>query len=552
MLHCIAPKAITKAISTLDTLLADSTTPAHRLQELIDIIVAKHTYFITFDKDIQATLHGKDLEVDLTTASEYEDRVICAKGRVRRATKPQSPTPPAYVDVTTASLGFWDQFQASIHNDDWIPKIDKLQYLLIYLTGAAKAAIQGIRLAKVNYDVAIQILSDRFGCHDMLVDDHLDSLLSIAPVQSSAGVTLLRNLHDEPTFRINALEGLKVSPGENATVLRRDLLKALLPDLGILCRQRQKKAMLTENATASREAQSQVKDLLSFIKVQVEVQEESGLQQLISATSRRPPQRDLLIRQPPLPSAAAFSAELRSPYSHPCVLCTSPEHTLQDCSKRFPLEDIQKRLHQEKLRFRCGKRNHFANDCRSARTLQGRRCTGQHLTSLCDINNGANHSQHAKNTLVQQDSAPAPTTTQFSGDVRLNYRHWFDASRCIDVTLRSQHSSNETIEALAIPEISPVTSLPSDGEIVTMIWKGMLPANAHPDAMTLREDDISVLIGSDLQGFLRNLTQRSGARATFPFIAIEGASKRDANLEAGITNFWRLDSLGIQDDPDSS
>ncbi|KAH8023352.1 hypothetical protein HPB51_012244 [Rhipicephalus microplus] len=156
-------------------------------------------------------------------------------------------------------------------------------------------------------------------------------------------------------------------------MLWRDLLKALLPDLGIPCRQRQKKAMLTENATASREAQSRVNDLLSFIKVQVEVQEESGLQQPISATSRRPPQRDLLIRQPPLPSAGAFSAELQFPYSHPCVSCAPlPNTPFRISPNGFPLEKIQKRLHEEKLRFRCGKRNHFANDCRSARTLQGR------------------------------------------------------------------------------------------------------------------------------------------------------------------------------------
>ncbi|KAH8034397.1 hypothetical protein HPB51_023645 [Rhipicephalus microplus] len=87
--------AITKAISTLDTLLADSMTPAHRLQELIDIIVAKHAHLITFDKGIQAALHGEDLH--LTTTNEYEDRVICAQARVRRATAPVS------VAVTTTS-----------------------------------------------------------------------------------------------------------------------------------------------------------------------------------------------------------------------------------------------------------------------------------------------------------------------------------------------------------------------------------------------------------------------------------------------------------------
>lgn len=88
---------------------------------------------------------------------------------------------------------FWDQFQSSIHNN-WIPKIDKFQYLLTYQAGAAKAAIQGIRLAEANYDVAIQILSDHFGHRDMLLDEHLDSLLSVAPVRSSTDVTVKKSL----------------------------------------------------------------------------------------------------------------------------------------------------------------------------------------------------------------------------------------------------------------------------------------------------------------------------------------------------------------------
>ncbi|KAH8029258.1 hypothetical protein HPB51_024648 [Rhipicephalus microplus] len=76
----------------------------------------------------------------------------------------------------------------------------RFQYFLTYLTTAAKAAIQLIRLADVKYDVVNRTLSDHFGRHNVLVDDHLDSVLSVASVRSSADVTLLRNLHDEATF----------------------------------------------------------------------------------------------------------------------------------------------------------------------------------------------------------------------------------------------------------------------------------------------------------------------------------------------------------------
>ncbi|KAL1417420.1 hypothetical protein MTO96_006163 [Rhipicephalus appendiculatus] len=41
-------------------------------------------------------------------------------------------------------------------------------------------------------------------------------------------------------------------------------------------------------------------------------------------------------------------------------------------------------------------------------------------------------------------------------------------------------------------------------------------------------------------------------RATSHFIAVEDASESDAALDTGITNLWRIDSLGVQDSPDES
>ncbi|KAH8042682.1 hypothetical protein HPB51_025314 [Rhipicephalus microplus] len=87
-----------------------------------------------------------------------------------------------------------------------------------------------------------------------------------------------------PTFQINAL-GLGGSPGEYFTVLRRVLLKTLPPDLVILYWKRQKEAMLIENGTTTQGAQSLVKNM-SFIKVQVEIREESGLEEPMLSASR--------------------------------------------------------------------------------------------------------------------------------------------------------------------------------------------------------------------------------------------------------------------------
>ncbi|XP_037514045.1 uncharacterized protein LOC119390470 [Rhipicephalus sanguineus] len=412
-------------------------------------------------------------------------------------------------------------------------------------------------------------------------------------------------------------------------------------------RQRQKETLLAENADASQGAQSQqVKDLMNFIRVQIEIREESGLEEATSSTSRRHPQREFRPPQPPLPSAAALSAEVRPPYSRPCLLCNSPEHTIQECSERLTPEEKRRRLQVDKLCFRCAKRNHFANDCRTSRSLQCHQCAGRHLTSLCDINNVRNRSQRTGNASAPQDRASGSATTPYratsvstsgagltpvllqtgrawaiapektvlvrflldTGSQRSFVRQ--DIARALKcpvrgterltlftfgktqrpatltcervaVTLRSQHSSNETtIEALAIPEISPVTSPPADGELVTMMTRqGMLPADAHPEATTFQEDEISVLIGSDIywdvatgqiarlspkitaaetlfgwtiQRTLSNLSQGSRTRATSLFIAVEEATESDTALDMRIANLWCIDSLGVQESPDGN
>ncbi|KAH7977329.1 hypothetical protein HPB49_000681 [Dermacentor silvarum] len=51
---------------------------------------------------------------------------------------------------------------------------------------------------------------------------------------------------------------------------------------------------------------------------------------------------------------------------------------------------------------------------------------------------------------------------------------------------------------LEVPEISAVTIPPADGAIITMMTHhGVVPADARSEAMTFREDEISILIGSD-------------------------------------------------------
>ncbi|KAH7978651.1 hypothetical protein HPB49_006286 [Dermacentor silvarum] len=177
-------RAITKAISTIDALLSDEATPVRVLHHHLELVLAKQAELVEFDRTIQDTLTDAELKADRTTAFECEQQVSFTKASVRLATEPRPPVIPGLTAQLASPLypaapsaapgvspaasfsrvalpnvhiptfsgerrdwqGFWDQYQASIHGNGSLSKIDKFKYLLTYLSGSAKTAFQGIRL----------------------------------------------------------------------------------------------------------------------------------------------------------------------------------------------------------------------------------------------------------------------------------------------------------------------------------------------------------------------------------------------------------------------
>ena len=64
---------------------------------------------------------------------------------------------------------FWDQFNASIHSNNLISKIEKFSYLKTFLNESASSCISGLTLTTENYDEAVKILKERFGNTQILV-----------------------------------------------------------------------------------------------------------------------------------------------------------------------------------------------------------------------------------------------------------------------------------------------------------------------------------------------------------------------------------------------
>ena len=104
---------------------------------------------------------------------------------------------------------FWDSFDASIHRNPNLQPVDKFNYLKVELEGAASAVISGLELTNSNYEVAINLLQERYGRQDLMMDAHYSALMDL-PVSLTV-TAKLRETYDTIEKHLRSLKAL----GEN-------------------------------------------------------------------------------------------------------------------------------------------------------------------------------------------------------------------------------------------------------------------------------------------------------------------------------------------------
>ncbi|KAH6942281.1 hypothetical protein HPB50_002944 [Hyalomma asiaticum] len=122
------------------------------------------------------------------------------------------------------------------------------------------------------FDYDQKVLSDHYGRRGMLVDEYLDHLLSAAPVRSSVNVNKLEALNDEITFRLNALEGLRVLPeysDHKPEMAGLDVFDLVMTERGDWAQSTKLRAVLdlTSQCTATLDNTCQIVDYLPALNV---------------------------------------------------------------------------------------------------------------------------------------------------------------------------------------------------------------------------------------------------------------------------------------------
>ena len=104
---------------------------------------------------------------------------------------------------------FWDSFEASIHKNPNLQPVDKFNYSRAELEGDASVVISGLELTNTNYEVAVNLLQERFGRDELIMDAHYSALMDL-PV-SLINTAKLRETYDMIEKHLRSLKAL----GEN-------------------------------------------------------------------------------------------------------------------------------------------------------------------------------------------------------------------------------------------------------------------------------------------------------------------------------------------------
>ncbi|XP_035226844.1 uncharacterized protein LOC118199150 [Stegodyphus dumicola] len=122
-------------------------------------------------------------------------------------------TIPNFYGDSCSWLDFWGQFTNAIDNNPNLTPIDKFSYLKSLLVSSTFNVVAGFSLTEENYNSAIDLLKNRFGHQDLVINAHMSKPLNLKQVKNAANVKKLRELYDSCEIQIRNLNSLGVTAG---------------------------------------------------------------------------------------------------------------------------------------------------------------------------------------------------------------------------------------------------------------------------------------------------------------------------------------------------
>ena len=189
-----------------------------QLSDILDAVMSRSEKLNLCDDKIEKMAASEDIEEEITNALQYQDTVKEFRNKVERfiglnsaanTSPPETFDNSCYPPVRVSHIklpkmtlpefdgdplkwhSFWDRFESAVHINFNISDAEKMNYLKGFLKGNALRSIEGLVISNTNYITAVQILKERFGKKQLVINAYMDALMKIPP--SGTDVWKLRN-----------------------------------------------------------------------------------------------------------------------------------------------------------------------------------------------------------------------------------------------------------------------------------------------------------------------------------------------------------------------
>jgi len=149
------------------------------------------------------------------TTTEPTRIPVDSPGATSTVTRPHLPklTLPMFKGDVIHWTSFWDSYNSAIHSSTQLSTIDKFNYFNSLLEGPAAWSIKGLTLTESNYSSAIDLLKERFGKTQKIIDAHADELMKI-PTCLIDKPYMLKSVYDQINVHIRGLAAIKIKSDE--------------------------------------------------------------------------------------------------------------------------------------------------------------------------------------------------------------------------------------------------------------------------------------------------------------------------------------------------
>ncbi|GFW75420.1 integrase catalytic domain-containing protein [Trichonephila clavipes] len=192
------------------------------------------------DKELEKVLNPQDVDKELQSAEEYQDKIVTWSFKAKKYLRNLNPRREIFMNLKIPTnhpkpevnfshqthsvtlpkitilkfsgnisewLTFWNSYETSIDKNESLDNVSKFNYLKTHLTGTALETIGCFSISQENYVKAIDLLEQRFGRKETLINIHMNQLETL-PLRRSNDVKSFRQLFDKIQINIRRLEYL--------------------------------------------------------------------------------------------------------------------------------------------------------------------------------------------------------------------------------------------------------------------------------------------------------------------------------------------------------